>query len=66
MDLTQLPSASLDRMVRAVEMKLNSWRDKDRTYLRDLIDIGLLDATWPPKFPRELGNRLQELLDNPE
>ncbi len=49
-----------------VEMKLNAWRDKDRTHLRDMIDIGLLDATWPRRFPIELGNRLQELLDNPE
>lgn len=49
-----------------VEMKLNAWRKKDQVHLLDMIDIGLLDATWPPRFPLELGNRLQELLDNPE
>lgn len=49
-----------------VEMKLNSWRDKDRTHLRDMIEIGLIDRTWPARFPAELGQRLQELLDNPE
>lgn len=49
-----------------VEMKLNSFRDKDRTHLRDMIQIGLIDASWPSRFPRELGHRLQELLDDPE
>jgi hypothetical protein len=49
-----------------VRMKLTSFRDKDRTHLRDLIDVGLLDASWPARLPPELGARLQELLDNPE
>lgn len=49
-----------------VEMKLNSWRDKDRTHLRDMIDIGLIDSTWPSRFQPALASRLQELLDNPE
>ncbi len=49
-----------------VEMKLNSFRDKDRTHLRDMIQIGLIDQNWPKLFPKSLGDRLQELLDNPE
>ncbi len=49
-----------------VRMKLTSFRDKDRTHLRDMLDIGLLDATWPARFPPELAARLQELIDNPE
>ena len=49
-----------------VEMKLNSWRRKDQVHLLDLIDIGLLDKMWPARFPSALGQRLQELLDNPE
>ncbi len=49
-----------------VEMKLNSYRDKDRTHLRDMILIGLLDATWPSRFPPSLAQRLQALLDDPE
>ncbi len=49
-----------------VEMKLNSWRDKDRTHLRDMIGIGLVDESWPNRFLPELAGRLQELLDNPE
>jgi hypothetical protein len=53
---------TLDALVR---MKLMSWRDKDRTHLRDLIDVGLIDASWPGRLPPPLGDRLQELLDNP-
>ena len=49
-----------------VRMKLTSFRDKDRTHLRDLIDVGLVNATWPARLPPGLGARLQELLDNPE
>ena len=47
-------------------MKLTSFRDKDRTHLRDLIEVGLLDASWVARFPSELGVRLQHLLDNSE
>jgi hypothetical protein len=49
-----------------VRMKLTSFRDKDRTHLRDLIEVGLIDAGWVSRFPSELGQRLQLLLDNPE
>jgi hypothetical protein len=48
-----------------VQIKLTAFRDKDRTHLRDLIDVGLIDATWPAKFPAQLGERLQLLLDTP-
>ncbi len=49
-----------------VRMKLTSFRDKDRTHLRDMLDVGLLDATWLPRLPAELSPRLKELLDTPE
>lgn len=49
-----------------VEMKLNSYRDKDRTHLRDMIEVGLIDATWPAKFPPTLAARFQALLDDPD
>jgi hypothetical protein len=49
-----------------VEMKLNSYRDKDKTHLRDMIHIGLIDASWPARFPPSLATRLQALLDDPE
>jgi len=49
-----------------VEMKLNSFRDKDRTHLRDMLEIGLIDATWPSRFSPTLAARLQELIDDPD
>ena len=54
--------ATLEALVR---MKLIAWRDKDRTHLRDMIGVGLVDATWPARFPAPLGARLQQLLDDP-
>ena len=54
---------SLDALVR---MKLTSFRDKDRMHLRDLIDVGLVDASWVPRLPPTLAARLQGLLDDPE
>lgn len=49
-----------------VRMKLTSFRDKDRTHLRDMLDVGLIDATWCSRFPRALAERLQQLIDTPE
>jgi hypothetical protein len=49
-----------------VRIKLTAFRDKDRTHLRDLIDVGLINHTWPARFSPELAKRLQSLLDNPE
>ena len=54
---------SLDALVR---MKLTSFRDKDRVHLRDLMEVGLVDASWLTRVPVALRSRLQELLDNPE
>jgi hypothetical protein len=49
-----------------VRMKLMAWRDKDRTHLRDLIGVGLIDATWLARLPPSLAERLKELLDTPD
>jgi hypothetical protein len=46
-------------------MKLTSYRLKDRVHILDLIGVGLVDATWPPRLPPLLGARLQQLLDDP-
>ena len=48
-----------------VQMKLNSYRRKDQMHLLDMIDVGLLDASWCDRFPPPLAARLKELLDNP-
>ena len=49
-----------------VKMNLTSFRDLDRMLLIDLIDVGLVDGSWPSRLPEELSIRLKELLDNPE
>jgi hypothetical protein len=54
---------SLDALVK---MKLTSFRDKDRTHIRDMIEVGLVDASWCQRLPEELAPRLRELLENPE
>jgi putative nucleotidyltransferase-like protein len=54
---------SLEALVR---MKLTSFRDKDRMHVRDLIDVGLVDAGWTSRLQPLLGVRLQQLLDTPE
>jgi hypothetical protein len=41
-------------------------RDKDRTHVRDLIGVALVDATWVERLPASLRPRLQQLLDTPE
>ncbi len=49
-----------------VRVKLTAFRDKDRTHLRDLLDVGLIDAGWTAHLPLELATRLQTLIDTPE
>lgn len=53
-------------LVELVEMKLNSYHDKDRTHRRDMIQVGLIDDSLPSKLEPSLAARLQELLDDPD
>ena len=53
-------------LMRLVEMKLNSFRRKDQVHLIDLIQVGLIDDSWPVRLPKKLGERLQQLIDDPE
>lgn len=67
-DITESESGNGHRVLNLdalVRMKLTSCRLKDQVHLLDLIGVGLIDATWPGRFPPELAVRLQELLDNP-
>lgn len=48
-----------------VRMKLNSFRDKDRMHLRDMISLGLVDVSWLSRLLPEHASRLQQLLDDP-
>jgi hypothetical protein len=68
-DLTALERHDAFRIVTLeslVRMKLTSFRRKDQVHVLDMIEVGLVDASWPARLPAELGSRLQELLDNPE
>jgi len=49
-----------------VRMKLTSFLDKDKTHLRDILESGLIDASWVPRFPKSLAERLQQLIDSPQ
>lgn len=54
---------SLEALVR---MKLTSFRRKDQVHLLDMLEIGLLDATWVSRLGPVLGAKLQQLIDTPE
>ena len=54
---------TLDALVR---MKLTSFRRKDQVHLLDMLDVGLIDASWCSRFPPELAARLQHLIDTPD
>ncbi len=61
--LTRFKVLSLEALVR---VKLNVFRRKDQVHLGDLLDIGLIDETWKARYPPELAERLQLLIDTPE
>jgi len=54
---------SLEALVR---MKLVAYRRKDQTHLLDMIQLAMIDSTWPVRFPPPLDARLQALLDDPD
>ena len=54
---------SLEPLVR---MKLVSFRRKDQVHLQDMTRLGLIDATWPDRFPALLADRLREILADPD
>jgi hypothetical protein len=49
-----------------VRMKLTSYRLKDQVHLQDLVEVGLLDASWCARFSGDLANRLKRIIDNPQ
>jgi hypothetical protein len=49
-----------------VLMKLMSNRRKDQVHVEDLIGVHLIDASWLPKLPPELAERLKHILDTPD
>lgn len=68
-DVTEVEEADRYRILKLealVRIKLTAFRTKDQMHLRDLLDVGLIDASWPSKLPRELAERLQKIIDTPE
>ena len=68
-DVSESEDAGLFRVISLealVRIKLTAFRDKDRTHLRDLIDVALVDAQWLAKLPPVLADRLRQLLEDPE
>ncbi len=68
-DLTESEPSPAFRVVSLealVRMKLESNRDKDRTHVRDLIGVGLIDDSWPDRFPPPLSDRLRGILATPD
>ena len=68
-DVTDSEAADQFRLVTLeglVRMKLAAFRDKDRTHLRDFLEVGLLDASWLERLEPALRERLQTILDTPE
>lgn len=49
-----------------VKMKLTAWRRHDQVHLEDMLNVGLIDASWCAKLPPELAARLQHLIDTPD
>lgn len=60
------PTARVLDLPALLRMKLTSNRRKDQVHVLDLIQVGLIDASWVGRLPDELGARLQLLLDTPE
>jgi hypothetical protein len=48
-----------------VQIKLTAYRDKDRTHVRDLIDVGLVDESWYGRLVPTLAARLRSLIETP-
>jgi len=46
-----------------IRMKLTSFRLQDQVHLIDLLEVGLIDASWCDRLPAELSARLRQLID---
>jgi len=68
-DISEAESAAFFRVLSLealVGVKLNVFRTKDQMHLRDMLDVGLIDETWKARYPPELAERLQLLIDDPD
>ena len=68
-DVDQSESAGSYRVLSLealVQIKLTAFRRKDQVHLQDMISVGIIDASWPARYPPELAARLETLLADPE
>ena len=68
-DATQSESLNQYRVLSLealVQIKLTAFRTKDQMHLRDMLDVELIDETWKSRYPPELAERLQMLIDTRE
>jgi hypothetical protein len=56
----------LIRLEPLVRMELALFGYEAKMHLRDMQDVGLIDASWPTRFSADLATRLQSLIDAPE
>jgi hypothetical protein len=47
-------------------MKLTAYRRKDQVHLLDMLEVGLIDATWCDRLPPVLADRLRHVIATPE
>jgi hypothetical protein len=47
-------------------LTLTSNRRKDQVHVEDMINVGLIDASWLTKLPPELAARLKHIMDTPD
>lgn len=49
-----------------VKIKLTANRRKDQVHVLDLVAVGLVNASWIPRLPPALAERLRILLETPD
>ena len=68
-DVTQSESLNRYRVLSLealVQIKLTAFRRKDQLHVLDLLYVGLIDQSWKARYPLELAERLQLLIDTPD
>ena len=68
-DITEVergPDYQMLTLEALVRMKLTSYRLKDQVHILDMLDVGLLNASWLARLPADLAARLKEKIDNPD
>jgi len=64
-DSEDAPNFRVLNLESLVRVKLTAFRTKDRTHLLDLLEMGLIDASWCDRLPPALAERLRQILADP-